>query len=116
MVGNSDSPNRDALRSAILGERPTSSIVTLDNGMEIEVREGAVGSTLDAVSVTDLKKRMARMLIEACYVPGTNDKVFEETDFDALMQLPASGTYTKLMNAITARMDLGLRLEQEEKG
>lgn len=108
--------DRNSIRTTIFNERVSKTIVELDNKDSVEVRDGSVGGMLDAVSVEDLKKRMARMLISCCYVPNTDIKIFEEADFDSLMDLPSNGSYKKIMDAINHSMNLEERKAEEGKG
>ena len=94
---------RDNIRSKILGEKLNTQMVTLDDGVQIEVRQTTVGQMLDAVKEEDLRRRMIRLLIDSCFVPASNDKVFEEADFDVLVSLPAGGYYQKLMDAVNSK-------------
>jgi hypothetical protein len=105
---------RDAVRAKILGEKPGHSAVELDDGSVIEVRQLTVGQMLDTVNETDIKKRMARYLIECCFVPDSEDRVFEEADFDVLMTLPSGGSYQKLMDAIN-KMLLPVQVGEAKK-
>lgn len=109
------SAEKDKIRAKVLSEKVTNVEVPLDDGQIIDVRDGSVGGMLDAVSVEDTKHRMARMLIHCCYVHGTDEKVFDEADFDVLMQLPAGGTYKKCMDVINERMNLSTRKEDAKK-
>lgn len=93
---------RDVLRAKILGDKPKSSIVTLDDGVQIEVRQTTVGSMLDAIGIEDTKARMAQMLVISCFVPGTNDPLFEVTDLELIMGLPSGGYYQKLIDAMNS--------------
>jgi hypothetical protein len=106
---------RDTVRAKVFSEKSTVTKVTLDEGLVIEVRDGKVGDMIDAVSVEDVKHRMARLLINCCFIPGTEEKVFEEADFDTLMELPFGGTYQKVTDAINSRMDLKTRTEEVGK-
>jgi hypothetical protein len=108
------SAERNALRAKVLNNKPTHKIVELDDGTKIEVRQTTVGQMLDAVSEENTKKRMATVLIESCYVPGTDEKVFEDADFEVLMGMPSGGVYQKLMDAINAR-DLPESMEAAKK-
>lgn len=101
--------SRDELRKAIFSEKVESEVVELPNGQQIEVRDSSAGDMIDAVEVKDLKARMVRMLIMCCYVPGTDEKVFEDADKDSLMSLPSGGTYRKLIEAISKRANIDER-------
>jgi len=105
---------RNQIRTRVLSEKLESSVIELDDGTKIEVRQTSVGQMLDTVNEADLKKRMARLLIDTCYVPSTDEKVFEEADFDVLMTLPSGGTYQKLIDAINKKM-LPASLEEAGK-
>lgn len=106
--------SRDQLRSKIFSEKVKIDLITLDDGQEIEVRQPSVGLLLDVVGIENLKDRMTRMLIESCFVPGTNEKVFEDADRDSLMSLPqgSGGAYQKLIDAIQENMNLPGKVER----
>jgi hypothetical protein len=95
---------RDSIRGKILDEKIRRIVVELDDSTQVEVRQMSIGQMLDAVNETDNKKRMASYLISCCFVPGTEDPVFEAQDFDVLMGLPAGGYYQKLMDAINKQL------------
>jgi hypothetical protein len=106
---------RNDIRSKILDEKIRKMVVELDDGVQVEVRQMAIGQMLDAVAELDNKKRMASYLISCCFVPGTEEFVFEDSDFDVLMGLPAGGYYQKLMDAINAQL-LPEALKEAGKG
>ena len=107
--------SRDQLRSKIFSEKPKVLLIDLDDGQQVEVRQPTVGALLDVVGIEDLKTRMARMLITSCYVPGTNERLFEDADQDSLMQLPQSGVYQKLVDAVQANMNLPAQVDKAAK-
>lgn len=95
---------RNDLRGKILGQKSRKIIIELDDGQKVEVRQMTVGQMIDSAADPDTKKRMARYLVECCFVPGTEDKIFEPSDFDVLMGLPAGGYYQKLIDAINSQL------------
>jgi len=104
---------RDGIRAKVLDEKLKKTVVKLDDGAEVEIRQMSIGQMLDAVNETDNRKRMASYLIACCFVPGTEEPVFEDSDFDVLMGLPAGGHYQKLMNVINSQL---LPVELKEAG
>lgn len=104
---------RDQIRAKILAEQVKRVTVTLD-GMDIEVRQMTVGNMLDSVSVEDRRQQMANYLIECCFVPGTDEHIFEAADLDVLMSMPAGGYYSRLMDEIN-KQTLGKQIEVAEK-
>jgi len=103
---------RNALRSKVFATKPRSRIVILGEGVEIEVIQPSVGVMLDSVSEENIKKRIMRMLINSCFVPGTSEPLFEEADFDNLMNMPQGGTYQALIDAVQENMDLPKTVEK----
>ena len=93
---------RDVLRAKVLGDKPKSNVVTLDDGVQVEVRQTTVGSMLDAINIEDSKQRMAQMLVISCYVPGTEDQLFEAADIDTILAMPSGGYYQKLIDAMNS--------------
>lgn len=80
-------------------------IVTIE-GIEYEVRQPTLRERSDlrkrcsSISGETMKFDIFEFLIWAVigftYVPNTDEKVFEETDYDALSDLPAGGWFDEL--------------------
>lgn len=102
---------RDSLRATIFSAKRSSQMVPIGifvEGVEqqvVEVIQPKVGDMLDNMGTDNMRQRIARMMIDSCFVPGTSEKVFEEADYDGLMELPAGGDYAALIAAITANID-----------
>jgi hypothetical protein len=107
--------DRKSIRDKVLTQKPRSVIVTLQDGMQIEVRQLTVGQTIDAANEQDTKKRMATYLALCCYVPGTNETLFDMNDIEALMNLPAGGYYQQLIEAVNTQL-LPEQMEEAGKG
>lgn len=104
---------RDKLRTSLFSAVAKFILVPVGEDM-IEVRQPQVGDMLDSMQGDSQRHRIARMLINSCYVPGTSERVFEEADFDMLMSMPAGGMYADLMAAITENIDLK-KVQADEK-
>lgn len=104
---------RDSIRATVFASKPKSVLVSVGED-QIEVRQPLVGQMIDSMDSPSTRHRMARMLIMSCFVPGTNDPVFEEADFDSLMALPATGIYSQLITAVEENIDLK-KVEAAEK-
>ena len=104
---------RDALRAKVFGQKKVLKIVALDDGLEVEVRQITVGQMIDATKIEDIKVRMAIMVIQSCFIPGTDEPLFEPEDQDALMEMPAGGYWQKLMDAANT-MFLPAQIKAEE--
>lgn len=82
-------------------------------GADIELRQPSVGKVLDIRDEPDQKKALVRVLIDYCFVPGTEEPIFEEADLDLIMSWPVGEWFTDLNEAFTkiTNIDLG-RLEK----
>lgn len=100
--------SKSAIRAAILGMKAKSELVTLF-GAEVEVRQPSLGVIMDSrermfSGETDLKSQTVDMIIRYVFVPGTNEKVFDEADRDELIQLPFSNDINKLSTTLNRIM------------
>lgn len=105
---------RDDIRSAIFSSKKFKSELVTIFGAEIEVRQPSLGVVLEASDDSkSTKDSLIDILINYCFVPGTSDHVFEDTDRDGLMKLPAGEDFTRL-NEVIARMT-GIDIKGAEK-
>lgn len=59
-------------------------------GQPVEVRQPTLNqlNALSRQKENDKVSPIVRIMIEYCYMPGTNDKVFEQGDAEQLMSMP----------------------------
>jgi len=83
---------RDEVRAKIFSsENKRFKTKTIDLfGAPVELRQPTLGMILEAQQSGDRKLSLMRLLVDYCYVPGTEEKVFELTDMDSLMAMPFS--------------------------
>lgn len=96
--GSTPAVTRDAIRSRIFSSKPKSKIINF-YGAQVEIRQ----PKLDVILNVDREDRRAQaftMLTDFTYVPGTNEKVFEEADIDALRELPFGDDMTNYLEEI----------------
>jgi hypothetical protein len=106
--------SRDALRAALLASAKPASKLLKFRGQKVEVRQPSVEAVLNQSKVDEEGRRSGPvdMLIQCLYVPGTNERLFEEGDRDALMNMPFSDELTDIFNTLT---DLGKANFPEQK-
>lgn len=90
---------RDIIRSAILDSKPTQVLVTAF-GVQIEVKAPDLEGLLQYRNVQDDDTIMARQLINTCFVPNTDEKVFDEADVASLMRVKFTPDMKRLVGAI----------------
>ncbi len=83
---------RNDLRTKLIGTKhaPERTIVKLF-GVEIELQQPTLASMLEARQEDDERTRTADMFIRYAFVPGTDERVFEDGDRDTILNWP----YTK---------------------
>jgi hypothetical protein len=104
---------RDTIRSKTVGapKHFKKNVVKVED-VEVEVRQMSVKDRLDIFNKAsngeggvDPLKFQLWSVIYSCYVPGTNERIYEEYDYDSLVSVP-TGSFvdilaseaTKLMN------------------
>lgn len=101
---------RDQIRAATLGaKKEFKTEIVAVNGSEVEVRQPTLKERSDlrkrCTNVTEdsVEFNLFEFLIWAVigfsYVPGTDEKVFHETDYDGLSAMPAGGWFDELSEA-----------------
>ena len=97
-------PNTDArvqLRQKILDAAKPKSIPVNLFGQEIELRQPTLKAILEAQEIAENSSRTAHMIIEYAFVPGTNDRVFDETDTQLILDWPFGDDLIRVQKAIT---------------
>lgn len=102
---------RDSVRSAIFANAGKYRKETLSFfGTEIELRQPSLGAIIEAKEAANSQNAIINTLIRYAYVPGTNVKVFEDADEEALRELPFGGDFievTKKLEVLTEVNFLG---------
>lgn len=90
---------RDEIRAKIFAAKPKSEAVEDFFGTTIEIRQPSLKVALQQRNAAE-EDRMYAMLTDYAFVPGTNEKVFEETDIDSMRELPFGPDFNRLMDKI----------------
>lgn len=69
-------------------------------GAQIELRQPTTGDILRYTDSNSNALSLISILLDYAYVPGTNEKVFEEGDVEELKQLPYNKDMQALIKAI----------------
>jgi len=113
--GSSASHARDEIRAKIFsGKNIRKEFLTLF-GAEIELRQPSLGEMLDFQQMPDRKYAIAGMLIAYSFVPGTNEKVFEDTDVESILTLPFGPEMVEVSNAITRLTSVEVQVQEAKE-
>lgn len=93
---------RDELRSAILSSAnmKRKSVKLKFFGAEIELLQPTAGDIMRYMDDSTKSLNIANVLLDYAYVPGTEEKVFEEGDLENIKQLPFNEDMQALVKAI----------------
>ena len=91
---------RDTIRAKIFETRELKKIELEFFGTKIEMRQMKLADILKAQSTEDRESAIIDMLVEYCYVPGTDEKVFEAADADSLKELPFDSNFQRASKAM----------------
>lgn len=112
---------RDDLRAATLGAKAEfkKEIVSF-GGVELELRQPSVKQRKDLFKrCMDENGRVEAMeyltwgVLYCTFVPGTNERVYDDTDYDALMEKPSGGFLDKFGAIIGALMNVDDDIEKK---
>lgn len=95
---------RDEIRALVLADANLKrhSITVNFFGADIELRQPTTGDIIRSIEDESRKMTLVRVLLDYAYVPGTDEKVFEEGDIPVLEQLPYNSDMKALTKAIEA--------------
>src|SRR5690606_38016706 len=92
---------RDDFRAALLAKRPQSRSVLISLfGTAVELRQPSLGDIMRAQDVEDPAERAAMMVIRYACIPGTDERIIEEGDKEAIISWPFGEDMVRLQEAI----------------
>lgn len=106
---------RDNLRSKMFNSEGSKAkrIPIVVNGIELEFRQPTIGTLNDLVSDNEDKSLAVVALIRFSYIPKTEDKLFDDADYDSIMEFAPTGDIREALNEISKL--LGFAAEEKEK-
>jgi len=92
---------RDEIRSQLLGtsHKPKCKLITIW-GIEIELRQASLRDILKASGSDDVEVNAVNMVVRYAYMPGTNTRIFEDTDRNVILGWPFGEDMQKLQAAV----------------
>lgn len=118
MTAKKELSTRDRLRAATLGEKRVFRRVEVEyGGNKFELRQPSIrmrqrmNSKCTDGKVFEFEMFVLYAIIECTYVPGTDERVFGDADFDTIVDAPPGGFLDALIEAILPL----LNVEDERK-
>jgi hypothetical protein len=96
------SPLRQKIFSSEKTKRQARTVDFFDT--KIEIRQPTLGSLLTAKDLGNSRDAVVRSLIDCAFDPATGQKVFQESDFEAIKDLPWSKDFeniSEVLNELT---------------
>lgn len=78
------------------------------NGVSLEFVQPTVGSLINKGDDDTEKAFFIKAMINHTVAPGTDEKVFDMTDYDALLEMPANGDFQAFTKIVTELMQLNV--------
>jgi hypothetical protein len=97
---------RDAIRSAIFSDKKVAVEKIMFFGQEIELRQPILRQILAVQATEDRESVIVDTLIKYAFVPGTEEKVFEDGDAEQLLALPFGKDMLRVSTALTKLTDV----------
>jgi hypothetical protein len=98
-TNGSGKPSRAKLRAKIFSYRPPKKkIITFFDAL-IEIRQPLLGDIVRAQENEDREAAVIETLVRYSYIPGTDERIFEESDSESLKSMPFGGDFLAVTQA-----------------
>lgn len=91
---------RDSVRAEIFKTRTIKKVEIEFFGAQIEIRQMRLQDILQANDNPDRESAIIESLIKYAYVPGTDERVFEEGDAEAFKNMPFGADFIRVSKAL----------------
>ena len=79
-------------------------------GAMIEVRQPPIEQIM-AMGTSELSNNLVALLIRYCYVPGGEETLFSEIDYETLLAMPMNDEFKRLTDALQKLLDMPVTAE-----
>ena len=105
--------SRAEIRAKIFGNKKAKIVPLTLFGADIELRQPSLKEIMHAQDEINKDLAVATMVVKYCFVPGTEEHVFDSGDIDQIMELPFGEDLQNLQKAVTELM--GIDIQEAEK-
>ena len=112
-IGTSASP-RDELRTKLLSSHKAKIIPITIFGIDIELHQPSLGDMLNVKEQEDSSERVAGIVIQYAYVPGTDIQIFEEADKVQILKWPFGDDILILQKAVVELTGVDIQAAEKE--
>jgi hypothetical protein len=108
--------SRDSLREQIFKAKVRKSELVEFFGAPIEIRQPTLGDILEARDNGNSQSAIVGLLVSYAYVPGTDQKVFDAEDGEAIRALPFGPDFLRLNEAMERLTDVNFQQPNSGSG
>lgn len=101
--------DRDELRAKIFAAKKLKKETVELFGEKVEIRQPTLQDVLATQQEENRAEGVVRLLMNYCYVPDTDIRVFEAADKDSLMSLPFDESLTNVSQAFNKLMGIDVQ-------
>lgn len=92
---------RDELRAKIFGNTNERNVIPVTFfGADIELRQPALEDILRAQQIENREAAIIQTLVDYAYVPGTEEKAFEDGDAESFKKMPFGADFLRVSKAL----------------
>lgn len=91
---------RDKIRAEVFKSKEVKRLVVEFFGQKIELRQPMLGDILGAQDNEDRQSAVIETLIKYAYAPGTDVRLFEDTDADQFKVMPFGADFIRVSKAL----------------
>lgn len=102
-------PTRDQIRSKIFASKKLARKEIIFFGQKIEIQQPTLEDIMTAQVSEDRDQAVINQLVKYSFVPGTNDRVFEDTDAESFKHMPFTNDFVAVSKALEALSEVNFR-------
>lgn len=104
-----DRTARDEIRAQIFKSKKFNSKIINLFGAKVEVKQPSLKQILHARDADKSEEAAIDLIISHCYVPDTNELVFEDADKDSLLAMPFDENLLEVSEALNQMTSINVR-------
>lgn len=106
--------HKRAIRNQILNAKPERRAIRIF-GVDVEIVQPPLEEIMRVREDVDPLKAATDMIIRYVYVPGTDEKVFDQADSSAILKLPFGSDMQRLQDALNELTGIEINIKEQEK-
>lgn len=99
---------RDEVRARLFASRPLRTKTIKIRDVEVEIHQPTIGDVLSMKENASQVDSLMQVLLDYCFIPGTNTKVFEAADKDTILGWGIDDWFSQVSEAVQELTNLSV--------